>query len=573
MSLRRSSLLLLVLAASCDRGAPQAPASAAPGASRAEAPAAAPNGERIGLHFTDVTAESGIDFATTSGRAPSTQLLEVKGGGLALIDYDRDGDLDLFVPNGAFLDATRGGPGARLYRNDGGLHFVDVTAKAGIDFYGWGLGVAVGDVDGDGFDDLFVACYGPDLLLRNRGDGTFEDVTARAGLGDPRWATGCAFGDLDGDQDLDLYVVHYVVFDPAHPPPPQKFRGIDVFGGPIGLVAEPDLLYENDGHGVFKDVSASSGILAVPPAYGLGVVILDFDDDGRQDVFVGNDSQPKNLFRNLGGMRFEDVGLASGIAYNGDGAAQATMGIAIADVNGDGRADVFTTNFANDTNTLHASVAGGLVFDDRTRQFRLGMVSRPFLGWAAMFYDFDHDADEDLLVFNGHVYPQATPETMDSSYLQTPLLFEREGQAFERVTPERAGAWLAAAHCDRTAAFGDLDQDGDIDVVVGGLGEKLRVLRNDTRGGHWLEVELDDRRPGSKNHRGLGARLRLEAGGASQVRWIFGGGSYQAACAQSAHFGLGSATRASLEVRWPDGKLQTLQDLAVDRKLVVEPPR
>jgi enediyne biosynthesis protein E4 len=560
--------LILAASAACDRE-PARPPEGSPGGPSGAAPSAT---GRVGLHFTDVTAASGIDFTTTSGRAPSTQLLEVKGAGLALLDYDRDGDLDLFVPNGALLDAIDRGPGARLYRNLGGLRFEDVTREARIEFTGWGFGVAVGDVDGDGFDDLFVACYGPDALLKNRGDGTFEDATARAGLGDPRWATGCAFGDLDGDLDLDLYVVRYVEFDPERPPAPQKFRGIDVFGGPIGLVGEPDLLYENDGHGVFRDVSESSGILAVPPAYGLGVAILDFDEDGLQDVFVGNDSQPKNLFKNLGRMRFEDVALATGIAFNGDGAAQATMGIAIGDVNGDGRADVFTTNFANDTNTLHATVAGGFVFDDRTRQFHLGMVSRPFLGWATMLYDFDHDADEDLIVFNGHVYPQATLETMDSSYRQTPLLFERAGAAFERVTPERAGDWLAAPRCDRTAAFGDLDLDGDVDVVVGGLGEKLRVLRNDTRGGHWLSVRLEDRRAQSKNRSGLGARLRLSSGAGSQVRWIFGGGSYQAASAQAAHFGLGAETRAKLEVRWPDGAVQTVEDLAVDRALVLEHP-
>ena len=557
------ALASIVLAVAACRPDAAPPAGPAPASSRA----------RPGPHFVDATSRTGIDLATTSGRTPSTEILEVKGGGLALVDYDGDSDLDLFVPNGATLDSPDRGPGARLYENLGGLRFADATGRARIDFAGWGQGVAVGDVEGDGDDDLYVACYGPDVLLENRGDGTFVDATRASGLGDPRWGTACAFGDLDGDLDLDLYVADYLVFDAARPPPPDRFRGIAVFGGPIGLVPEPDRLYENLGDGTFRDASEESGILAAPPAFGLGVAILDLDGDGRQDVFVGNDSMPKNLFRNLGGLRFEDVALAAGIALNGDGAAQATMGIAIADVDGDLAPDVFTTNFANDTNTLFVSVGAG-VFDDRTRQYALGMVSRPFLGWATSFADFDHDGDEDLVVFNGHVYPQATVETMDSPYRQVPLLFEREGPRFERVDASRAGEWLDVARCDRSAAFGDLDLDGDVDVVVAGVGERIRVLENDGARGHWLSVALADRRPASKNRRGLGARVRLVAGDATQVRWIFGGGSYQSSSEPVAHFGLGASTPPppTIEVLWPDGARQTLDGVAIDRRIVVEHP-
>jgi len=522
------------------------------------------------LHFTDQTARSGIDVVLTSGRSPATQILEVKGGGLALIDYDNDGDLDLFLPNGAYLDATAKGPGARLYENDGHMRFTDVTARSGIDFHGWGMGVAVGDVDGNGFDDLYVAAYGPDVLLLNDGNKRFTDATARAGLGDARWSTAAAFGDMDNDGDLDLYVANYVEFDPAHPPPARTFFGVPVFGGPMGMTAAPDVLYENVGGGRFRDVSQASGIAAAKPSYGLGVVILDFDGDGRQDVFVGNDSMPSFLWINQGQGRFTEQGLAAGLALNGDGEPQATMGIAIGDVNDDGRPDVFTTNFANDTNTLRVSVPGQAAWEDRTRQYNLAAVSRPFLGWATAFCDFDHDGDEDLVVFNGHVYPTATPETMDSTFRQTPLLFERTGARFERVDAARAGAWLGETHVDRSAAFGDLDGDGDVDMVVGELNGPLRVIENDGAGAHHLVVELADRRPGVGNRHGLGSRVVLRQGAATQTRWIFSGGSFQAASAAYAHFGLPTADPVRLEVTWSDGVRQALEDVGVDRRLVVD---
>jgi len=523
-----------------------------------------------GLHFSDVTARSGVDMVITSGRSPSTQILEVKGGGLALLDYDNDGDLDLFVPNGAYLDAPRGGPGARLYENDGHRRFTDVTAASGIDFHGWGMGVAVGDVDGNGFDDIYVAAYGPDVLLLNDGKKHFADATARAGLGDPRWGTAAAFGDIDGDGDLDLYVANYVDFDAAHPPPGRSFFGVPVFAGPSGLAGVPDSLYENLGDGRFRDISQAAGIAGAKPAYGLGVVILDFDEDSKQDIFVGNDSMPSCLWINQGDRRFLDQALRVGLALDGDGNAQATMGIAIGDVNGDGRPDVFTTNFANDTNTLRVSVPGQAAWDDRTRQYGLGGGGRSFLGWATMFYDFDHDGDEDLVVFNGHVYPRATLETMDSTYRQTPLLLSRVGPRFQRIGAEAAGAWLAEAHVDRSAAFGDLDGDGDIDIVVGELNGHVRVLENDGAGGHYLIVELSDRRPGIGNRHGLGSKLVLRRGDATDTRWIFSGGSFQAASAPYAHFGLASDREVSLDVTWPDGRTQKLDHVRVDQHLIVE---
>jgi hypothetical protein len=522
------------------------------------------------LHFTDATARSGIALSLTSGAAVPTQVVEVKGGGLALFDCDNDGDLDLFVPNGATLDAPTAGPGARLFENLGGLRFRDVTAERGLAFRGWGMGVAVGDVDGNGFDDVYIAAFGPDALLLNDGK-RFTDATAAAGLGDPRWGTAAAFGDLDGDGDLDLYVANYLEFDPKRPPAGATFRGQPVFAGPKGLAPSADALYENLGGGRFRDASASSGVAAARASYGLGVAILDLDADGRQDVFVGNDSMPSFLFVNQGGLRFAERALAAGLALNGDGEAQATMGIAIGDVNADGRPDVFTTNFADDTNTLRVSLPGAVAaWEDRTRQYNLGAVSRPFLGWATGFFDFDHDGDEDLLVFNGHVYPTATIETMDSAYRQTPLLFERAGARFERVLPDRAGAWLAETHVDRSAAFGDLDGDGDVDVVVGERGGPVRVLENDGARGHWLAVALSDRRAGVGNRHGLGSRVVLRQGAITQTRWIVSGGSFQSASAPVAHFGLADGGPVSLEVTWSDGTVQKVDGVAVDRAARVE---
>jgi hypothetical protein len=520
------------------------------------------------MRFTTLGPEvTGLEAVMTCGGTPSRQILEVNGGGLGLIDHDGDGDLDLFVAVGATLEDPESGPGSRLYENLGAMRFADVTEEAGIDLRRWAMGVAVADHDGDGRDDLYVTCYGPDVLLANRG-GRFVDVTREAGLGDPRWGTSAAFDDLDGDGDLDLYVANYLEFDAAAPPPGSRFKGVPVMAGPHGLVAQHDVLYENLGDGTFRDVTASAGCLPPQAAYGLGVVIVDFDSDGRRDIFVGNDSMPNFLFRNLGGMRFEEVGQPSGIAASADGSDQATMGIAVADVDGNGLPDVFTTNFSGDTNTLQLNIDGRF-FDDATLRYGLGLVSRPFLGWSCGFFDFDLDGDEDLLVVNGHVYPQATQESMDSDYEQVPLLFERAGPRFQRVDAARAGPFLAEPRRDRAAAFGDLDGDGDVDVAVGELNGPIRVLRNDCPGGAWLFVELRDH--GSGNTRGLGSRVSLlGAAGATQRRWVYAGG-YQSSNAPCAHFGVaGGAGWVEVEVAWPDGLLQRLQGVPTGRRVVLE---
>ncbi|MFZ9880679.1 MAG: CRTAC1 family protein [Phycisphaerales bacterium] len=523
------------------------------------------------IRFTDVTSTSGIVCTTVSGATPSRQVLEVKGGGLALIDYDRDGDLDLFVPNGATLADPEQGPGARLYRNDGGLRFADVTAGSGIGHRRWSFGAAVGDVDADGFDDIFIACFGPDVLLRNKGDGTFEDITARAGVGDPRWGTSAAFADLDLDGDLDLYVCNYLDFDPAKPLPPANFKGQPVLAGPRGYAAAHDALYENLGDGTFVDRSTTSGIASVKPGFGLNVAILDLTGDGRPDIFVGNDSQPNNLFTGTEPWKYSDQGMRSGIAVNGEGLEQATMGVAVADVDGNGRPDVFTTNFSSDVNTLHLNL-DGRSFDDRTNQFGLGAPSRRLVGWGAGFHDFDHDGDEDLLSVNGHVYPQASRQLMDSDYAQKPLLMERRGARFTPL--DAAGDWALEPQVDRTMVFGDLDLDGDVDAVIAGLNAPIRVIRNDhDAAADWVVVTPRDARPGKGNGHAVGAMVLLTQDGTTQRRWIVGGGPFQSNTAPESHFGVRpDGGPITVEVRFPGGATAVRDGVRGGSRLVVEHP-
>lgn len=538
------------------------------------------------FRMTDVAAHAGIDMILTSGHWPATQIIEVKGGGIALIDYDLDGRLDIFIPNGATMDAPDDGPGCRLFRNRGDMTFDDVTADAGLDLTRWAMGVAVTDVDADGFEDIFVCCYGRNVLYRNDGDGTFTDITESAGLGDDEsWSTSATFADLDGDGWLDLYVANYLAFDVNDPPPTTTFRGRTVFAGPRGLPAQHDLLYRNRGDGTFENVSASSGIRNVEPAYGLGAVALDFTGDGVPDIFTGNDSVGNFLFTRTGDWTYENVGTQMGIATNADGLGQATMGIAIADVDGSGTPDVFTTNFSSDTNTLHLNLDGRF-FADRTQQFGLGVVSRPFLGWACGFFDLDHDGDEDLILFNGHVYPHASRDTIDADLRQPPLLFARNGPRFERITAADAGDWLADSYIDRSACFGDLNGDGAIDIVVGELNGPIRVLRNDSAAGDWIIIELRDNREGARNRRGIGARIVVTDGDRTHSRWITSGG-FQSASAPYAHIGLGRVDDGApgvgdggvgdgggprsvdLHITWPDGHQQPVRSIATNRHHVV----
>lgn len=508
------------------------------------------------MSMTDVTAQSGVSATMVSGATPSTQILEVKGGGLALIDADGDGDFDLFMPNGATLNAPTAGPGARLWRNDGKMHFTDITAESGIDHHRWSFGVAAGDVNGDGRDDLFVAGLGRNALYLNLGGGRFEDATdAWRAAGPGGWSTGCAFADLDADGDLDLFVARYVDYDPAQPIGPALFKGQPVINGPKGLTPLKDAVLRNDGTH-FTDVTDECGVGAVAPGFGLNVIACDLTGDGLVDVFVGNDSSGNHLHVNQGGGKFAERARRAGCATNLEGLEQATMGVAIGDVNGDGRPDVHTTVFSSDTNTLFLNREGGF-WDDRTSQFGTGAPSRTLCGWATVFADLDHDADEDLLTVNGHVYPNATPSLMDSAYEQPRLVLERDGARFRPVRSE--APWIADPHRDRTAVVADLDADGDLDAVVAELNGQLRVLRNDhPTAPDWLVVSLRDARPGTRNHRGVGSVVTIEHAGRTQRRWLCGGGPFQSTFSPEAHFGLAGTGPVTVRVQWPDGVVQSI---------------
>jgi len=520
--------------------------------------------------FTEVITEIS---PTVCGADDPTQILEVNGTGLALFDYDRDGDLDLFVVNAASLDNFASGPGCRLYENQSdelSIVFIDVTERAQISVFRWANGVAVGDANGDGYDDLYITCHGPNILLLNNGDGTFSDATVFAGVGDDRWGTSATFGDLDGDGDLDLYVCNYLAFDPSFPPARARYKGQSVLGGPHGMEPQADIVYENNGDGTFTDVTKKWGF-NTSPAFSLNVAILDFTGDGRQDIFVGNDSMSNHLFVNTGETptRFENIGMQSGVAMNGDGGMQATMGIGIADVSGNGRPDIFTTNFSSDTNTLHVNDASGF-FDDRTRRYRLGLMSRSLLGWTCGFHDFDLDGDEDLFIVNGHVYPEATVETIDSSRSQPVVLLERQGAVFNEHS-QHPLCVLQVSMRARTAVFGDLDRDGDTDVIIAQRSGTVRVLENKTCDQQALKPLVIILEGTDQNPHGLGAAIHLTLDDDTVLsRWNHDGSGFQSSMSVPVVIAFPKGrTPKKLEVIWADGSRQLIDQVPLTGEFIV----
>jgi len=518
------------------------------------------------LVFEDVAAEAGLDFQHFSGSPEKQYILESMSGGVAWIDFDRDGWMDLYLVNGGRWEELVQGKRTvsnALYRNNGDGTFTDVTDKAGVGNRHWGMGVAAGDYDNDGWVDLFVCNYGPNTLYRNNGDGTFRDVTATAGVGDGRWGVSASFGDYDADGRLDLYVTNTVQFDTKNPDPMEcHYRGITVQCGPLGMVGDSDILYRNNGDGTFRDVSEKAGVSEVTPSYGLGAIWSDYDNDGDIDLYVANDQMANFLFRNQGDGTFEETGLFAGAAFSDDGTAQGSMGVDFGDYDRDGLLDIYITHFSDDYNTLFRNLGQGR-FRDMTRGAGLTFSSWPMVGWGTGFVDLDHDGWEDIFAANGHVFPQVDGYKIGTSFHQRSQVFRNLGQGkFQEVS---AGLDQLKSWSSRGVAFADYDNDGDIDVAVNNL-DGVPWLLNNQRGseaGHWLLLSLEGTRT---NRSAIGARVTLETAEGKQMREVRGGSSYESTHDFRVHFGLGRLeTVKKLTVRWTDGTTQSFENLAVNR--------
>ena len=536
--------------------------------------AAAPSGD-VGFSFRRLGPEAGLTGVTTfGGKTTNRYLLETTGSGVALLDFDEDGWLDVFVVNGTTLEGFPAGsePRPHLYRNRGDRTFDDVTERAGLrNQWGWGQGACVGDYDSDGHDDLVVTYYGQNRLFRNTGRGAFEETTARSGLTSARtrWGSGCAFLDADRDGRLDLFIANYIDLDLATAPTPDsglcRYKGVPVACGPPGLTGGKNLLYQNRGDGTFVDVSERSGITSANGSYGLGVATLDFDNDGWIDIYVANDSNPSALYRNRRDGTFEDIGVRAGCAYSQDGKPQAGMGVGIGDFDRNGWLDIVKTNFAGDTSSLYANTGQGRC-EDRTFDSGLGINTR-WLGWGAGFADFDNDGWLDIFLTNGHVYPEVRQIRTEAGYEQRKVIYRNLGGRFEDVST-RLGAPATTPKAGRGTAFGDLDNNGTIDVVVNNVHDTPDVfLTTAPAEHHWLVVRLVGTR---SNRNAIGARVRATTGQVTQIREVHGGGSYLSQDDQRVHIGLGAASVVDrLEVRWPNGLEEAWTAVVADRVLTL----
>ena len=520
------------------------------------------------LRMSDVTAGSGISFRHTDGGGGERYIVESVVAGLASFDFDGDGWIDIYFTNGAPLRGTASDPPPRnaLYRNHGDWTFSDVTELAGVGDLKYGLGVTVGDYDNDGFPDLYVSNFGPNVLYRNNGDGTFTDVTVEAGVSNgDKVGAGVCFLDIDGDGNLDLYASNYVDFNYDN----HVIRTIgphQFYAGPNDYRGVPDTLFRNNGDGTFTDVSEPSGIAALAGP-GMGMICLDYDGDGHTDIFVGNDAAPNFLFRNDGRSRFTEMGLLSGVAYDGLGNANSSMGVDAGDYDNDGHLDLFLTDYANESPVLYRNLGQGL-FDDVTNVTGAGRSAFPHVTWGTGFVDFDNDGYRDLFIACGHLLDNIhLIDDRTSFKVRNILLMNRDGKSFVDVS-NRCGDGLAPVESSRGAVFDDLDNNGNVDVVVLNANAAPTIIRNETAtGNHWLQLRLCGV---SSNRDGVGARVRLGAGDLVQTAEVHSGRSYQSHFGSRLHFGLGAKKRVDrIEIRWIGGTTDVLTDIPANQSLVV----
>ncbi len=538
--------------------------------------AAVPRGKPSGLpfraHFINVAEKAGLTAPVIYGEVSHNDfILDSMGCGVAFVDYDNDGWQDIVVLTGRRQVAPSEAV-IRLYRNNRDGTFTDVTAKSGLGRSVWATGITAGDYDNDGFDDLFITCWGQNLLFHNNGDGTFTDVTATAGLlhAGARYGTGCTWVDYDRDGRLDLFVSHYVVFDPGKVPargkdPGCNYTGVPVYCGPAGLPQEPCRLYHNNGDGTFADVSAKSGILAVKAGYPLTAAAADFDGDGWPDIYVACDTSPSLLFHNNRDGTFTECGLDMGVSLSEDGQEQAGMGLGIGDFEPAGYLDIFKTHFRGDTPVLYRNNGKGS-FRDVTLRAGLSVETR-YVCWGAGIVDLDNDGLPDLFSTTGMVYPEVERKLPDAPYKTPSLVFRNLGGGkFEELLDE-AGPGVTEVHSSRGVAFGDFDNDGDIDILIMNMNEPPSLLRNDVSGDHhWLKVLLSGV---ASNRSAIGAVVVAEYGGRRQAQAVLAQSSYLSVNDRRLHFGLGAETKASLQIRWPNGAQESVADIETNQLVVI----
>ena len=536
-------------------------------------PRGKPSGLPFNARFIDVARQAGLTAPVIYGGPDGTDyILEAMGCGAAFLDYDNDGWVDIVTLTGRRVHDTPRDAVIRLYRNNRDGTFTDVTAKSGIGRSVWACGITVGDYDNDGFDDIFISGWPQNILFHNNGDGTFTDVTEKACLVHPgaRWGTGCTWVDYDRDGRLDVFISHYLMFDFEKIPPKGKdpacaFKGVPVNCGPIGLQKERCTLYHNNGDGTFTDVTAKAAISAAKPGYGLTAVAADLDGDGWPDIYVACDTSLSLLFRNNHDGTFTEQGLESGVALNEDGQEQAGMGVGVGDFNTDGYLDIFKTHFSEDTAALYQNNGKGY-FRDVTIRAGLGVETR-FVSWGAGITDLDNDGLPDLFFATGMVYPELESKFPTAAYKTPRVVFRNLGNGKFEELFEQAGPGITEAHSSRGVAFGDFDNDGDVDILIVNLNEPPSLLRNDVTGGsHWLKVLLVGT---ASNRSAIGAQVVASYAGRRQAQAVLAQSSYLSVNDRRLHFGLGSAATADLEIRWPSGREEKIANVAADQLVTI----